>query len=85
MAQTADAETVERGRYLVTITGCNDCHTAGYLASEGQTPEEQWLTGDTFGWRGPWGTTFGRPMGNTRKEFNGAADNAMVCLEKDEG
>jgi uncharacterized membrane protein len=21
---------VERGRYLVKITGCNDCHTAGY-------------------------------------------------------
>ena len=22
------------------------------------TPEEQWLTGDSFGWRGPWGTTY---------------------------
>jgi hypothetical protein len=26
--------------------------------SEGKTPEDLWLTGDTFGWRGPWGTTY---------------------------
>ena len=49
---------VERGRYLVKLGGCNDCHTAGYLASEGQVPESEWLLGDTFGWRGPWGTTY---------------------------
>ena len=49
---------VERGRYLVTISGCNDCHTPGYMQSEGDTPEELWLTGDSFGWRGPWGTTY---------------------------
>ena len=49
---------VERGRYLVTITGCNDCHTAGYAQSEGNVPEEQWLTGDRLGFRGPWGTTY---------------------------
>lgn len=59
MAQTMDAQTVERGRYLVIISGCNDCHTPGYLATEGQTPEDLWLTGDSFGWRGPWGTTYG--------------------------
>ncbi len=22
-------------------------------------PEERWLSGDSFGWRGPWGTTYG--------------------------
>lgn len=56
-AQSED-ELIEQGRYLVTISGCNDCHTAGYLMSEGQVPEDQWLQGDTFGWRGPWGTTY---------------------------
>lgn len=49
---------VERGRYLLKTSGCNDCHTAGYLLLEGKTPEAQWLMGDTFGWRGPWGTTY---------------------------
>ena len=49
---------VERGRYLVRITGCNDCHTAGYAMSGGKTPEAEWLTGDALGWRGPWGTTY---------------------------
>ena len=53
-----DPELVDRGRYLVVIAGCNDCHTPGYLLSEGKTPERLWLTGDSFGWRGPWGTTY---------------------------
>lgn len=49
---------VETGRYLVIVGGCNDCHTAGYLQTEGDVPEEQWLTGSPIGWRGPWGTTY---------------------------
>ena len=49
---------VERGRYLVRIGGCNDCHTAGYPQADGKIPEAQWLTGDALGWRGPWGTTY---------------------------
>lgn len=49
---------ITRGRYLVMIGGCNDCHTPGYAESGGKTPEAQWLTGDVLGWRGPWGTTY---------------------------
>jgi hypothetical protein len=49
---------IERGRYLVRIAGCNDCHTAGYAESSGKVPEKQWLTGSDVGWRGPWGTTY---------------------------
>ncbi len=49
---------VDHGRYLTIIAGCNDCHTPGYLLSEGKVPEKLWLTGDRFGWRGPWGTTY---------------------------
>src|SRR5262245_19163636 len=48
----------ERGRYLVSIAGCNDCHTPGYAMSGGKVPEKQWLTGDQLGWQGPWGTTY---------------------------
>ncbi len=57
-ARRTAATRVERGRYLSKIGGCNDCHTPGYLLSEGKVPEKMWLTGDTFGWRGPWGTTY---------------------------
>ena len=49
---------IERGRYLVKVAGCNDCHTAGYPESGGKVPESQWLMGDKLGWRGPWGTTY---------------------------
>jgi|YelNatPaOPRAMG01_1025707.scaffolds.fasta_scaffold37786_2 mono/diheme cytochrome c family protein len=47
-----------RGFYLLRISGCNDCHTPGYAESGGQTPQAQWLTGNSVGFRGPWGTTF---------------------------
>ena len=49
---------VERGRYLVRIAGCNDCHTPNYPQTGGKVPESEWLTGDALGWRGPWGTTY---------------------------
>jgi len=57
-ASAAGDDPASRGRYLTIVGGCNDCHTPGYLMSEGQTPESEWLTGDQFGWRGPWGTTY---------------------------
>ena len=56
--QKADDAQVKRGRYLVQIGGCNDCHTAGYAPSGGKVPEAQWLLGDALGWNGPWGTTY---------------------------
>jgi len=49
---------VARGRYLITIGGCNDCHTPGYPESGGAVPESQWLTGVPVGYQGPWGTTY---------------------------
>jgi mono/diheme cytochrome c family protein len=53
-----DAGIIERGRYLVRIGGCNDCHTPGYLQSNGEVSEAQWLTGSVVGFQGPWGTTY---------------------------
>ena len=52
------ADQVDRGRYLVRIAGCNDCHTPGYPARNGQVEVKLWLTGDAVGWAGPWGTTY---------------------------
>lgn len=54
-----DPDRIQHGRYLVQVSGCNDCHTPGYLVQDGKVPEQLWLTGDNFGWRGPWGTTYG--------------------------
>ena len=50
--------TIERGRYIVEIGGCNDCHTAGYAEAGGKAPAANLLTGDILGYRGPWGTTY---------------------------
>ena len=49
---------VARGRYLIQVSGCNDCHTPGYTTSGGKTDEKLWLTGDALGWKGAWGTTY---------------------------
>ncbi|MFZ5557183.1 MAG: c-type cytochrome [Pseudomonadota bacterium] len=54
----AAARMVERGRYLVQIGACNDCHTPNYLETAGQVPERDWLTGLSVGFQGPWGTTY---------------------------
>lgn len=53
-----NAQQVERGKYMVMIGGCNDCHTAGYGEADAKTPETDRLKGDVLGFRGPWGTTY---------------------------
>ncbi len=52
------ADPVARGRYLVQIAGCNDCHTPNYAQRGGDVPESEWLTGLPVGFKGPWGTTY---------------------------
>jgi mono/diheme cytochrome c family protein len=42
---------VERGRYLVTITGCNDCHTPGGML--GQPDGKRRLAGSDVGFGDP--------------------------------
>lgn len=57
-APASSASQVDRGRYLVRIGGCNDCHTPGYALAGGHAPDAQWLVGDRLGMQGPWGTTY---------------------------
>jgi len=57
-AEPTDSKLVARGRYLVTTSGCNDCHTPGYPESGGRIPEAKWLQGSAVGFQGPWGTTY---------------------------
>jgi mono/diheme cytochrome c family protein len=53
-----DQAVIERGRYLVQISGCNDCHTEEFMDKGGEVPEEEWLTGSRRGWRNDQGTTY---------------------------
>jgi mono/diheme cytochrome c family protein len=75
----ADAKTLERGRYITMITGCNDCHTPGYPESGGTLPAEKWLTGGGLGFRGPWGTTW--PT-NLRLYFQNLTEDEWVTAGK---
>jgi mono/diheme cytochrome c family protein len=56
---SAASKQIERGRYLIIVGNCNDCHTAGFAESEGNVAEKDWLMGGgPLGFRGPWGTTY---------------------------
>jgi mono/diheme cytochrome c family protein len=70
---------VDKGRYLSKIAGCNDCHTAGYLQLKGKVPEKKWLTGDTIGWRGPLGTSYGT---NLRLLIDSFKENEWIKMAK---
>jgi hypothetical protein len=70
---------VEKGRSLVKTFECNDCHTAGYLQSKGNVPEDQWLTGESFGWSGPLGTTYGA---NLRLLIDSLTEDEWVEMSK---
>jgi len=74
-AQKSDDPQIKRGRYLVQIGGCNDCHTPGYPEKGGKVPEAQWLTGDALGWQGPWGTTYST---NLRLYFQDLTEDEWV-------
>lgn len=70
---------IKRGEYLSRISGCNDCHTAGYAPSAGAVPKEQWLMGDQLGWQGPWGTTY---PANLRLSMNKLTEQQWLDLAK---
>ena len=72
-------KSVEKGRFLVKKLGCNDCHTAGYLKLKGKVSEKKWLTGDTIGWRGPLGTSYGS---NLRLLINALQEKEWVETAK---
>ena len=57
---TPKQDPVVRGRYLVTIMSCNDCHTPGYLYGAPDTSRR--LSGSDLGWIGPWGVVHARNL-----------------------
>lgn len=59
-AAAAKTDPVVRGRYLVTIMSCNDCHTPGTLYGAPDTTRR--LSGSDLGWAGPWGVVHARNL-----------------------
>ncbi|WP_064695242.1 c-type cytochrome [Rhizobium aegyptiacum] len=51
MAAAADDPQIARGEYLVTIGGCNDCHTPGYFFGKPDT--DRFLGGSDVGFEIP--------------------------------
>ncbi|HEY3178570.1 MAG TPA: cytochrome C [Casimicrobiaceae bacterium] len=57
---SASLNAIDRGKYMLIVGGCNDCHTADFAARMGDVPEREWLKGSgKLGFSGPWGTTYG--------------------------
>lgn len=79
MSAETPSQLIERGRYVVKIAGCNDCHTRDYAFKGGDIPEKAWLTGDDVGWRGPWGTTY---PSNLRLYFDTLSEDEWVVRAK---
>jgi hypothetical protein len=60
-AHAADVPDIARGKYLVEITGCTDCHTPGYFT--GQLDPAKFLSGSDVGFQVPGvGTVVGRNL-----------------------
>jgi hypothetical protein len=53
-----NAAVIERGRYLVGVGGCNDCHSTGYTEIGEVMPESERLLGSGVGFAGPWGLSY---------------------------
>lgn len=66
---------IARGRNILRVAGCNDCHTAGYSAAAGKVPEAKWLLGDGIGRRGSWGTSY---PANLRLFLGGLSEEEWV-------
>lgn len=78
-AYAEEAEVINRGRYLIKVSGCNDCHTPNWMASPESVDESDWLIGMPVGWYGPWGTTY---ASNLRLSVTDYDENAWVTMLK---
>jgi mono/diheme cytochrome c family protein len=78
-ANPTEDEMITRGRYIVKVTGCNDCHTPNYGERNGQVPENEWLIGTPIGYKGPWGTTYAK---NLRRLLANKTETEWVTYAK---
>src|SRR4029078_5567024 len=58
-----NAESMEKaGEYLTLVGSCNDCHTQGWVESKGKIPPADRFAGLDVGFRGEWGTSYGKNL-----------------------
>lgn len=50
------------GEYLTIVGSCNDCHTQGWVESRGTIPAADRFAGLNLGFRGEWGTSYGKNL-----------------------
>lgn len=56
------ASMIAAGEYLTIVGSCNDCHTQGWSEKEGKIAPEDRMAGSNVGFRGPWGTSYGKNL-----------------------
>jgi mono/diheme cytochrome c family protein len=80
-AEHVSAESmIDAGRYLVKIGGCNDCHTPGFVETNGAAPkEEDWLSGAPVGFSGPWGVSY---PANLRLSFQNMTEEQFLEMAR---
>ena len=55
-AASTSLNAIDRGKYMLIVGGCNDCHTADFAARSGDVPEREWLKGSgKIGFSGEYG------------------------------
>src|SRR5215813_9350464 len=82
LAPRAQAADVARGKYLVSIAGCNDCHTPGYFL--GKPDESRYLGGSDVGFEIPDLGVFHGPNLTPDKETglgNWTRDQIVIALK----
>ncbi|MBA3672453.1 MAG: cytochrome C [Gemmatimonadaceae bacterium] len=52
----------QAGEYLTLVASCNDCHTQGWAENQGKVAPADRLAGNDLGYRGPWGTSYGKNL-----------------------
>ena len=52
----------QAGEYLTIVGSCNDCHTQGWVESKGTVPAADRFAGLNVGFRGDWGTSYGKNL-----------------------
>ena len=72
------------GEYLTIVGSCNDCHTQGWVESKGKIPPADRFAGLDVGFRGEWGTSYGK---NLRTVVQRQSEDhwVMVLRTTDEG
>jgi hypothetical protein len=77
---TGESRFIERGRYLVTAFGCNDCHTSGFVTTGSKPPERDVLGGARMFWGGDSSAVYAT---NLRAYFRDVSEEKWVEMARD--